>query len=249
MLSKSAQKLSLSLEMSDNTNAGRCGGNNAFEELFPDPAKDNVREAWERADEMMAKHRGLKDKTPAEVKEYLASKPNPFVPLSEEEQRRTMEAFEAQDVEALAKMDHVQVYETYVDQRKREAKEAGVEYEKYQKGQLILDAKTLWNYFVDLRALYEKHKDDNEAFEKAIQCRKWQQFLMWYPTIFGMARSPDPQGYHIDTMRMMVEQKHMMETNPAYTEEYASAAMHVHHYGEWMKNAPRIVKNAEDASK
>lgn len=199
-----------------------------------------VQNMWERADEMMFKQRGDKDMTDTEVTKHLDSQPNPFEPLPEDHDARLAEAIEKGDLEALTNMENVYVYQTYRDQKKAQQ---GEEYDDnaLEEGQVAMTAKAIWNHFETLHKLRGQITDEGE-WDKILETPKWAKFIRWYPTIAGMAATSDIAEHDVDSLRHMLEQKHMLETDNGYTRAMADAAYDVYSHGPYVEACKKAQK-------
>jgi hypothetical protein len=197
-----------------------------------------VQAMWERADEMMFEERGDRDMTKHEVAEHLSKQPNPFDPLPEDHDERLAEAIERGDLEALQKMENVYVYQTYRDQKKDQQ---GEDYDDaaLEEGQIAMTAKAIWNHFDELHKLRTQISGKNE-WDALLATPKWSKFIRWYPTIAGMAANPAIPEHEIDSLRQMLEQKHMRETDSSYTQEMANAAFDEYSHGEYLRVCKKI---------
>lgn len=191
----------------------------------------SVQKMWERSDDMKFKARGDRDMTQDEVSEYLEKQSNPFEPLPDDHEERMMAAIEKGDLEALQALNNVHVYQTYRDQKKDEM---GDEYDEdaLEEGQVAMSAKEIWSHFDALRTL-RAHIVEEEKWDQLISEPKWAKFIRWYPTVAGAASDPTIPEHEVDSLRQMLEQKHMMETDSAYTRDKANAAFDVYGHGEY----------------
>jgi hypothetical protein len=198
-------------------------------------AKNNlsqsVQKMWERSDEMNFKARGDRDMTQEEVTEYLDEQSNPFEPLPDDHEERILDAIEKGDLEALQQLENVHVYQTFRDQKKDKM---GDDYDEnaLEKDQVAMCAKEIWRHFDGLRKLRTKIVDDGE-WDQLISEPSWAKFIRWYPTFAGAAADLTIHEHEVDSLRQMLEQKHMLETDANYTRDRADAAFDMYSHGAY----------------
>lgn len=217
---------------------GSTGAANLVDVEETAPIKNTVESMWHRADEMKFKERGDRDMTKQEVTEFLSDKTNPFDDLPDDAEDRILEAVKNGDLEALKKIDNVQIYQTYEEQEKEQR---GDDYDEdaHNDDQLVLNAKGIWDYFDNLRKLRATITDQSE-WDQLLDSPKWARFVRWYPTIAGYAATPNLPDYQVDEIRFMLDQKRMMEDQTEYTRAQADAAMEVYSKGEWKEKCHQM---------
>lgn len=209
-----------------------------------DPTSYIVEQMWSRADDMMFEERGDRDMTKDEVQEYLSNQPNPFKALPPDHADHVREAVSRGDLETLKNMENVCVYQTFHDQHIEQAKARGEYVEddgsahaRYD-GQVVLNAKEIWEHFDELRKLRQTHLQNEEIWNAELAKPKWKTFVRWYPTIAGYAATPNCSEDNVNFVRMMLEQKHRQEHDAAYTRAHADAAMEMYNQNEALKKLP-----------